>query len=61
MVKLNGTLIFPKRQLWILVCKKKTAAEMTRILFDYRSVDVKVFFKKVLRNIVDFWKGMDMA
>jgi len=34
---------------------------MTRILFGYKSEDVKVFFKKVLRNIVDFWKGMDMA
>jgi hypothetical protein len=34
---------------------------MTRILFNYSPADVKVFFKKVLRNIVDFWKGMDMA
>jgi len=32
---------------------------MSGILFGYNSFDMKIFFKKVFRNMVDFWKGMN--
>ena len=35
---------------------KKTAESMSKILFQYKSRDMKVFFRKTLGNILDFWK-----
>ncbi len=33
----------------------QTADKILNILFKYKSLDIKVFFKQVLRNILDFW------
>jgi len=39
---------------------KKTAEEMMKILFSLKETDMHVFYRKVLRNIWDFWQGTDM-
>ncbi len=31
---------------------------MSQILFGYTSFDMKIFFKKVFRNMEDFWDDM---
>jgi len=32
---------------------------MAKILFQYQSKDMKVFYRKSLRNIIDFWKKIN--
>ncbi len=32
---------------------------MAKILFQYQSKDMKVFYRKSLSNIIDFWKKID--
>jgi hypothetical protein len=39
---------------------EKTANEMKKILFGYTAADLQVFYKKVFRNMVDFWRKTDM-
>ena len=38
---------------------ERTASEMVRILFKYSGPDLQVFYKKVFRNILDFWDQTD--
>ena len=46
-----------KRQLssYQYINVKETADKILKILFNYKSLDIKVFFKQVFRNILDFW------
>ena len=39
---------------------KDTAEEMAKILFAYKPYQVKAFYKKVFRNILDFWRKTNM-
>ena len=39
---------------------EKTANEMKKILFGYTAADLQVFYKKVFRNMVDFWRKTDL-
>ncbi len=33
---------------------------MGKILFSYRSSEIKVFYYKTFRNILDFWRKIDI-
>ncbi len=40
---------------------RDTAEEMARILFAYKPGQIKVFYKKVFHNILDFWRKTDIG